>query len=312
MNASFLNAKNLLAIGLALVLGITFQSCSKENEPEIVTPPENGDGDILPGVFTVGKGADGEEGTADDIKVHFSKGNLYFDGSSYCFEKNQYDIPTAYGSYESANHIGHFYWSKDPVEARSLDYYSEYDRVSKNDVFFTNDSRNPAKPNSDFIVENQQGIWRTLSGGGNGEWKYLVNDNNECGQTVRSGKYKYGVKVCGSVDCLVLLPDDWKWGEKGVGNNWQSEYSETTSVRWSTMESAGAVCIPAAGYRNGSNLDISPMYIDDNGRSGYYWSTSPDDKDHAFMICFFSGSGYMHSVDYRDLAFSVRLVIDVQ
>jgi len=60
---------------------------------------------ILSGVFTVSKG-DSSNDPSDDIKVRFSRGNLYWDGSAYKFEKSQLDAPTTW----DPNHVGHLFW----------------------------------------------------------------------------------------------------------------------------------------------------------------------------------------------------------
>ena len=153
-----------------------------------------------------------------------------------------------------------------------------------------------------------------MSGGPKGEWKYLINAGNECGQTIRSGKYKCCVKVCGHNNCLILLPDDWKWGENGVGSDWQNEYSETTTVTWSDMESTGAVCLPAAGYRDGNPKTTTgnPMLVDDV-ESGYYWSSTPCATNSVYYLYFNTNE----SVDatYNSgphLARSVRLVTELK
>ena len=54
----------------------------------------------LPGVFTVDD-PDGNPGSGDEKKIHFSKGNLYYNGSKFDFEVNQYE----YHGYDSANNI---------------------------------------------------------------------------------------------------------------------------------------------------------------------------------------------------------------
>ena len=156
---------------------------------------------------------------------------------------------------------------------------------------------------------NGVSTWRTLTGGDNGEWKYLINKDNECGQTIRSGKYMYGVTVCGHTNCLILLPDDWKWGENGVGSGWLREYSESTTVKWSTMENAGAVCLPAAGRRDGNDGDTRVSNV---GNFGYYWSSTPSDDFVAYNLYFSSGYVYPASHDNWYFAYAVRLVTEYQ
>ncbi|MCQ2084253.1 MAG: fimbrillin family protein [Bacteroidaceae bacterium] len=266
--------------------------------------------DALSGVFSV----------SGNKKVRFSKGNLWYgkvgDASeaTFNFEANQYDVPPLTSDNETESHIGHFYWSKYATVASSLLNYTD-SGAPATDVFFTNDSENQAKPNLGFTVNGQTGFWRVLSGGANGEWKYLINYNDECGTTVRSGKYKYGVTVCGKTNCLVLLPDDWKWGENGVGTDWQDGgYPETSTdkVTWQTMETAGAVCLPAAGYRIGMPGIPTPALVNNVGDYGYYWSASPYDFIRAYDLRFYSDNVDPLNSDARDRAQSVRLVTEVK
>ncbi len=258
--------------------------------------------DALSGVFSV----------SGNKKVRFSKGNLYYDGtqSKYLFESNQYAVPPLTSYNETENHVGHFYWSKTATVAISLSNYTDSD-ASATDVFFTNDSNDQTKPSSSFTVNGLTGFWRVLSGGDNGEWKYLVNKDDECGTTVRSGKYKYGVTVCGQDNCLILLPDDWKWNENTVGTGWQDGgYPETSTdkVTWQTMEAAGAVCLPAAGYRSGLPGALIPARVFDI--DSYYWSASSYGNSHAYDLYFTSGTVNPLRDNSRYQAYAVRLVTE--
>ncbi len=240
----------------------------------------------LPGKFTV---------DAEGKQVYFSKGNLYWNGSEYCFEAYQYTVNTESGN-ETENHVAHFYWSKDADVARAISNYSDT-HPEGNDVFFAD------RPES-FEVARIKG-WRVLTGGDNGEWRFLIDrkDGALC---------KSRVKVCGSENSLILLPDDWKWGEDGVGTGWQNEYSEKTTVKWSTMEAAGAVCLPAAGYRNGVPYYYDPAGVCLIGGYGIYWSSTPCGSSDAYDLEFNSGNVSPSDYDNRGLAYSVRLVTDVK
>ena len=246
--------------------------------------------DLIPGLFTV---------NSNGKQVFFSNGNLYWDGFKYCFEDNQYTVYSKSGD-EPEHHIAHFYWSKREGVARSLSNYYDVG-TSSDDVFFAN---NPGS-----FKANEHTGWSVLTGNSDGEWKYLINRDNAYGQTIRSGKYMYGVKVCGSVNCLILLPDDWKWGENGVGTGWLSKYSESTIVKWSTMEAAGAVCLPAAGYRNGSNGSASAVI---SGGYGFYWTSTPSDDSYAYDLNFLSDFVYPVDRQPRSGAYAVRLVTEYQ
>ena len=110
----------------------------------------------------------------------------------------------------------------------------------------------------------------------------------------------------------MLLPDDWEWDANTVGTGWQTEYSESTTVKWSTMEAAGAVCLPAAGYRYGDPGSPTPALVSNVGDNGYYWSASPIIDSLAYDLYFRSGNVIPSSGSSRNQAYSVRLVTDVQ
>ncbi|MCQ2151008.1 MAG: DUF1566 domain-containing protein, partial [Bacteroidales bacterium] len=244
----------------------------------------------LPGVFTV---ADDKAGNVR--KVQFARGNLWYQNGVFHNENEQYAFSSS--DWKEGGHISHFMWCKSAEESVKLRYAEQ--GVTYSDNLFTNASA--TSPSLDFAANGQKGLWRTLSGGDNGEWEYLIDRKD-------GTLYKYGVKVCGSANCLILLPDDWKWGENGVGSGWLSEYSESTTVKWSTMEAAGAVCLPAAGYRNGyDGTDVRNV-----GDLGYYWSSTPNYHDRAYYLRFTSGNVYPADNYVRYYAFAVRLVTDVK
>ena len=146
------------------------------------------------------------------------------------------------------------------------------------------------------------GTWRTLT---TAEWQYLFNRGSYTSE-VRNGKYKYGVTVCGKANCVVLLPDGWKW-EGDVGTEWQTEYPETQTnneVTWQKMEDAGAVCLTAAGHRDSST-------VTNFGDDGSYWSSTAGDEGRAYYARILSRGVNPDSRDYRYFGYSVRLVTDV-
>lgn len=94
--------------------------------------------------------------TVDDsgTAVRFAPGNLYWDGSAFRFEANQWSFASTW----DANHVSHFFWSK----SASVAYASNYSDsgASTDDEFFTN--------SSSFQVHGEDaGTWRTLS---DSEW----------------------------------------------------------------------------------------------------------------------------------------------
>ena len=105
---------------------------------------------------------------------------------------------------------------------------------------------------------------------------------------------------------MVLLPDNWDTSLLSLDTFANTtEYNEETTVKWSAMEAAGAVCLPAAGYRKGLI-----MYAVDS--LGNYWTSSAYDDDYALSESFLGDIIYADDYDIRYLGFSVRLVTNVE
>ena len=100
---------------------------------------------------------------AADRQVYFSAGNLYWNGSAFKFETNQYDITTEW----NPSHVSHFYWTTDAKEAVKAVYNTDLEELIT-DVFFTNATTETAKPG--LTINGITGKYRTLSPA---EWAYL-------------------------------------------------------------------------------------------------------------------------------------------
>lgn len=217
----------------------------------------------------------GEFSVSATKKVHFSQGNLYYDGSAFKFETDQYEIQASW----STSHVSHFYWSK----TASVAYAENYsDSGDGSDVYFTN--QNGFKVN---VGGKDQEGWRTLS---KDEWQYLFKT-----RTNATRLFKYGVSVCDKADCLVIAPD-------GFTGTIETSYDASS---WPAAEAAGLVCLPAAGYRNGSSVSRV-------GFSGNYWSSSPSSSNRAIRVDFDSSSVFADLANRRDVGYSVRLVTDIK
>lgn len=143
--------------------------------------------------------------------------------------------------------------------------------------------------------------WRTLT---YDEWYYLRWERPNYDKLI-------GVAQVNGVNGLILLPDAWVCPsgvtfKAGFHNDWCTEcygnYQTISALEWSKLEASGAVFLPAAGYRNGSNVD----YVQNNG---YYWSATEGYSDYAYYLRFGSAGTYMYYLD-RIFGRSVRLVQD--
>lgn len=144
---------------------------------------------------------------------------------------------------------------------------------------------------------NQAGMWRTLT---YSEWTYLIDSRADASN-------KYGIASVNNVNGLVLLPDNWTIPTEVTfisgtsGNYTQNTYSVSD---WSKMEANGAVFLPAAGNRNGTDVvDV------DSG--GVYWSSSAGGYYVAYFLSFGSNDVDTNN-SYRSNGQSVRLVQDAE
>ena len=140
--------------------------------------------------------------------------------------------------------------------------------------------------------------WRTPT---NEEWNYIINDR------VTASGIRYAKAVVNDVKGVVVLPDNWLESTYTL-NNTNSNNSDFNSniinaEEWTnTLESNGAVFLPAAGYRY-SNVQV--YYA---GGRGFYWSASYDSWDKAYSLNFSINSVNANSNNARFDGHSVRLV----
>lgn len=127
---------------------------------------------VLPGSFSV----------SDTRKVRFSQGNLFWDGTKFKFEANQYNFQNPW----SASHVNLFFWSKTASVAYAASYSDNPE--SGDDVFFTNQSGFTVN-----VCGREQAGWRTLT---KEEWKYLFETRtNATNIVVKSCQRNYGFAV---------------------------------------------------------------------------------------------------------------------
>lgn len=256
----------------------------------------------LPGVFTVA-----DDGGKTIKQIYFSQGNLWYgkvgdaQTATFNFEANQYDFQSSW----STSHVSHFYWSKDERVAYSEDYNNANTTYGitpdQNDVFFTNETVTTAKAGFTVNVngKNQSG-WRTLS---TKEWQYLFNTrtfNN--GANIGEGNSYQRATInsdATSVHGVILYPDNYTL---------QTGATSYTSKEWTTMEENGCVFLPAAGRRDGFDVNFV-------GDFGCYWSSTANDEDYAYGVDFDSYFVHpVHPVNYgfRSSGYSVRLITEVK
>ena len=249
--------------------------------------PEQPDPSAGIGVFSV----------SADKQVTFSKGNLQYHPANdeWRFAESQLDYIGDANSNCSSTYNGWldlFGWSTGATNfgvSTSTDWENDY--LGSFVDWGTNQIGTDA-PNT----------WRTLS---YDEWDYLLN-------TRTNASVLKGVAQVNGVNGLILLPDNWVCPEgitfksgfhSSYGVEYYAAYQTFTAEQWSKLESAGAVFLPAAGYRYGSNVDFVQIF-------GIYWSATEFNSYNAYYLNFYSDEAYMYDGN-RDYGLSVRLVKDL-
>ena len=246
-------------------------------------PVEGGDGGssvaddkgTLPGYFSVG----------ECVKVQFSKGNLQYRASTntWRFAENQYDY----------------------VGEANANISETYDGWIDLFCWGTGDNPTKSSTNGDYSTFTDWGT-NTISNGGNEAdlWRTLIKDEFiYLFESRTNASALYGYSTVNNVNGLIILPDDWQ-GVMGITfTQGTGEFSHNTYTiaQWRKLESAGAVFLPVAGSRDGTE-------VDGVGSNGFYWSNTKGYGDIACGLNF----------DLNDLSFqyyfgsfyglSVRLV----
>lgn len=146
--------------------------------------------------------------------------------------------------------------------------------------------------------------WSTLS---NAEWESLFKYRTNAAA-------KYGYATVNSVHGIIILPDVFTDPNKNNGSNafvgsttigWDANVY--TSENWAFMEAAGAVFLPAAGYRSGSS-------VSSDGGNGYYWTSKTYDSNssRAYPLQFDSSNWDTDTSRDRIYGYSVRLARKVE
>ena len=255
--------------------------------------------------------------------VRFSAGNLqcirvedpetYQRSNKWRFAEHQYDMiqggNSAIGDGNTNSYIDLFGWgtSGDNTGRTSGIAYESYATSGK--FGFTDVTADLAGTNADWGVANFRNIycgsrvstvnWRTLT---QAEWQYLLNRAGKCGLATINDIY-HG---------LVLLPDEgWTLPDGCSWNSDMSSYSNNSYdfETWDKMEMAGAIFLPAAGYRSGTS-------VSDANTLGVYWSTSNTGASttpgsvQAYPLTFTTSGANTTTATPRNRGCSVRLVMN--
>lgn len=252
-----------------------------------LTTPEPEKPEVKAGIFSVGS----------NKYINFSPGNLQYCAyrGSWRFAPEQYNyIGDANGNIGSKYYNGWidlFGWGTGNNPAKYTTNESEYKT-------FIDWGGN--------IIENdgsydEAGTWRTLT---SDEWAYLLSKRSNASSLI-------GVAQVAGTNGLILLPDDWECPDgitfnSGFGSSYSSVNTYNAS-KWAILESAGAIFLPAGGYRSKYTLYNVQQY-------GNYWTATYEgfSKDGAYYNYYMDFSTSECSAKQRGMKLfcgaSVRLV----
>ena len=247
-------SKSMVVCFMAAVMMMTV-GCQKEDiAPIIPDSPIVPDG-VLPGLFSV----------SATRQVRFSQGNLQYQASTntWRFAEHQYDYVGSDNRSISSTYSGWidlFGWGTGSNPTLSSSYPEDYGTF--------------VDWGSNAIINggNTTNLWRTLT---SAEWEYLLNTRPGASSKLGSGNIN-------GVGGLIILPDSWTLpsecsfasGFATINPNTHPDWTHNsyTLAQWAQMEAAGAVFLPAAGFRNGAVV----FFV---GRYGGYWSSTPNNDE---------------------------------
>lgn len=220
-------------------------------------------------------------------QVQFSQGNLQYQASTqtWRFAEKQYDIIGSSNTNISSAYSGWidmFGWGTGNNPTLSSEDNNDY-------TTFVDWGTNAISNGG-----NQANLWRTLT---KDEWKYLF-------ETRTNASNKYGQATVAGVHGIIALPDVYNGA--AINNAYSAWENNTISASdWAVYEANGAVFLPAAGRRIGTDMD-------EVGSFGRFWSSTPFHEDCAIGLIIYSDGLAPQDLYGRSLGISVRLVKDVQ
>ncbi len=147
------------------------------------------------------------------------------------------------------------------------------------------------------------------------EWQYMLLRRKNAEERVAVARINLNTDGTQYANGLILLPDDWtcptdvsfKTGflETTGGSIYgYANYQTLTLSDWQKLEAAGAVFLPAAGERDGTNVMSEQIF-------GDYWLSNIKDVVYAYCLHFYAGKADVY-YNYHRLGQAVRLVQDVK
>ncbi len=240
-------------------------------------------------------------------QVYFSSGNLQCAGLTagdtvWSFAEYQTDIigeANVSGS-ALADKIDLFGWSTTSLATWGISTFGITDYYKGDFVDWGTNAINANEPNT----------YRTLT---SDEWTYIRYMRPNASDNMGVARINLNSDGSQYSNGLIFLPDSWN-APAGVtftpgfpsASTIQAyaDHQTFTIAEWQQLESAGAVFLPASGWRSESKMYYVQNY-------GNYWSATPESEYNAYyLICYGSGENMKWTLRYQGQA--VRLVQDIK
>lgn len=246
----------------------------------------------------------GKFSVAADKQVYFSQGNLQYTQSTatWAFAEHQYDMigmENMYNSETLNDKIDLFGWSG------STGTFQWGVSFLYADAGYSGDFK-------DWGMNMGDGnTWYTLT---LGEWNYLFYTRTNAAQLMGVARINLNAGGTEYANGLILLPDTWvcpadvtfKTGIADADTDQTFDDFQTIALSdWQKLETAGAVFLPAAGFRRVKSVS-GPQ------ERGCYWSATKDGEYNADYVGFYSNWIDLTRPFGRYCGLSVRLVQDVK
>ena len=234
----------------------------------------------------------------DGQQVIFSKGNLQFCNTGshataeaseatgiFRFAEHQYDylgqananISDTYSGWIDLFCWGSSGWHVSPNSLKDGDY--DIESLCGDEAYADWGVYNA-------IGDGQAGVWRTLT---RDEWDYLINQR-KASMVDGTDSARYAEATVAGTAGLVIFPDNFVRPDAIAPivninhNNFAISFTDNvyTTEQWTLMEQAGAVFLPAAGFRGGTWLSTI-------GEGGSYWASTCNANRQAYALLFIDG-----------------------
>ena len=223
-------------------------------------------------------------------KVKFSQGNLQYQASTktWRFAEHQWDIIGNGNKYISKNYNG---W---------IDLFC-WGTGNNPTMMMTNDFLRFRDWGNNTILNVKCNSWFTLT---NNEWVYVFEI-----RSTNSG-IRYAKAIVNGVNGVILLPDNWSNSSYILKKSNKSDASfssnRISNCDWiDRLEANGAVFLPAAGGRAGTNVVCV-------GSRGNYWSATYKRGGYAHDVYLDDGNFYAGGWTSLGGGQSVRLVCSAE